>query len=331
MYDLVPQHNDKNEQMRKGGLIVLLVIVILAMLIAAVTKVNAAYSDTAAPKGSSVLKMFHTPKEYIAAIHIEGVIEVKNNTYDQQWLLETISDLERDSFNIGIILVIDSPGGGVYEADEAYLALLDYKKRTGRPVFAYMQSLAASGGYYIACAADKIIANRNTLTGSIGVIAGSSVDISELLEKYGIKYNTITAGKNKNMGNLNEPMTEEQRAIMQSIADECYEQFTSIVAESRNLDIDNVKQLADGRIYTAKQALDHGLIDAIDRYQGAIDLLSKDYNSDENDFEVVDYHPKSKKEFLDYLLEASKEVIPMALSKNQKSLSRSPAYLFLGN
>ena len=304
MYDLIPQNNNNNDKLHRSGLIVLLVIVVLALLFASITKVNSVYSDTAAPKGSSVLKIFHTPKEYVAAIHIEGVIENKNNTYDQKWLLETIDDLEKDSFNIGIFLVIDSPGGGVYEADEAYLSLLDYKKNTGRPVYAYMQTLAASGGYYIACAADKIIANRNTLTGSIGVIAGSSVDISELLEKYGIKYTTITAGKNKNMGNLNEPMTEEQKSIMQSIADECYEQFTSIVAESRNLDIEVVKTLADGRVYTAKQALSNGLIDQIGRWSEAVDSFSTDCTGGANDFEIVDYRPEFEKKFLDYLLEA---------------------------
>ncbi len=304
MYDLIPQNNN-NDKIKRGGLTVLLVIVVFALIFASITKVNSVYSDTAAPKGSSAFKIFHTPKEYIAAIHIEGVIESKNNTYDQKWLLETIDNLAKDSFNIGIFLLIDSPGGGVYEADEVYLSLLDYKNSTGRPIYAYMQTLAASGGYYIACAADKIIANRNTLTGSIGVIAGSSVDISELLKKYGIKYNTITAGKNKNMGNLNEPMTEEQKSIMQSIADECYEQFTSIVAESRNLDIDIVKTLADGRIYTAKQALSNGLIDQISRWNEAVETFSADCTGGTSDFEIVDYKPEFEKKFLDYLLEAN--------------------------
>ena len=327
MYDLIPQNNEKKEPLKKGGLAVLLVIVVFALLIAAITKLNSVYSDTAAPKGSSLLSVFRAPKEYIAAIHIEGVIEAKNNFYDQNWLLKTISNLEKDSFNIGIFLVIDSPGGGVYEADEAYLALMDYKAHTGRPIYAYMQTLAASGGYYIACSADKIIANRNTLTGSIGVISGSSVDISELLEKYGIKYTTVTAGRNKNMGNLNEPFSEEQKEIMQSIADECYEQFTSIVSQSRNMEIATVKTLADGRIYTAKQALENGLIDAIGRWSEAIDTFSSDCNGGESDFEVVDYFPENEKKFLDYLIAASSEILPKAVSHIFPKIT-FPAYLY---
>lgn len=111
--------------------------------------------------------------------------------------MNTISALAQDKKNEGIILFIDSPGGGVYESDEAYLALLDYKEQTGRPVYAYMGQLAASGGYYIACAADYIMANRNTLTGSIGVISGQVFDITELLQKTGIKSETIHAEKTK--------------------------------------------------------------------------------------------------------------------------------------
>ena len=99
------------------------------------------------------------------------------------------------------------------------MALQDYKS-TGKKVYAYLGSMAASGGYYIACASDKIFANRNTLTGSIGVIAGQFIDITEFLEDHGIHYETVHAGRNKNMGNYNEPLNEEQRQIMQSIADE---------------------------------------------------------------------------------------------------------------
>lgn len=200
---------------------------------------------------------------YIAVIHITGVISEENKTYNQKWLLRQIRRAKNDENNFGILLNIDSPGGTVYESDEAYLALTDYARSTGRPVFSYFGSLAASGGYYIGCAAGWIYANRNTLTGSIGVIAGQSVDATALLEKIGVKMTTITAGRNKNMGNYDSVFTEEQREIMQSIADEAYEQFTEIVADSRGMSIEKVRSLADGRIYTAKQARESGLIDEI--------------------------------------------------------------------
>ena len=201
--------------------------------------------------------------DYVAVLHIEGVISPSNSTYNQKWLMRTIDNLRDDKKNCGILLFVDSPGGTVYEADEAYLKLLEYKEETGRPVYAYFASLAASGGYYIACAADTIFANRNTLTGSIGVICGSSVDATGMLEKIGVKSTTFTAGRNKNMLNYNSPLTDEQRDIMQSVADEAYEQFTGIVAESRGMDIADVRELADGRIYTARQAMENGLIDDV--------------------------------------------------------------------
>ena len=222
----------------------------------------------------SSIKFLKSP--YVSVIHITGVISEANKTYNQEWLLEQIENAKDDPNNRGILLKIDSPGGTVYESDEAYLALQKYKRDTDRPVFAYFGSLAASGGYYIACSADYIYANRNTLTGSIGVIAGESIDATGLLEKMGIKITTITAGKNKNMGNYNSVLTDEQRSIMQSIADEAYEQFTGIVARSRDMDIEEVKALADGRIYTAKQAQKNGLVDAVLSFEDAKDDI-RDY------------------------------------------------------
>lgn len=214
-------------------------------------------------KKNSDEKPKSTKSPYVSVIYITGVISEENRTYNQKWLLKQIKRAKNDKNNRGILLYINSPGGTVYESDEAYLALINYKQVTERPVFAYFASLAASGGYYIGCAADVIFANRNCLTGSIGVIAGQSVDATGLMEKIGIKMNTITAGRNKNMGNYNSPLTQEQREIMQSIADEAYEQFTGIVAEARKKPVEEIKKLADGRIYTAKQAKENGLIDAV--------------------------------------------------------------------
>lgn len=242
----------------------------------------------------------------IARIKIEGVIEKENETYNQKWLLENLERLCDDKRNEALILYIDSPGGSVYEADEVYSAVKKYKEKTKRPVYAYFASLAASGGYYIACAADKIIANRNTLTGSIGVIAGRFVDLTEPMKKYGIKAETIHAGRNKTMGSFTEPVTQEQRDIMQSIADECYAQFTGLVAESRHLDLEKVKELADGRIYTASQAKTLGLVDEIADFERAVEILKeKEFGDKEYKAEIRKLEVKQKRSLKKLLRGAS--------------------------
>lgn len=263
---------------------------------------------------------------YISSIYINGVISEENRTYNQKWLLKQIRKAQKDSKNVGILLVIDSPGGTVYEADDAYLALENYKKTTGRPVYAYFCSLAASGGYYIGCAADKIFANRNTLTGSIGVIAGQSVDATGLFEKLGIKMTTITAGKNKNMGNYDSVLTDEQRAIFQTIADEAYGQFTGIVADSRKMDIDDVKKLADGRVYTAQQAKNNGLIDEICSMNDAKEKIKQNFDTK---VDFVDFKYVYEESFLDLFSSVASFVKnPEASILSGKSLGGKVLYLY---
>ncbi|MCR4822875.1 MAG: signal peptide peptidase SppA [Treponema sp.] len=250
----------------------------------------------------------NTKKPYISVIYINGVISEENRTYNQKWLLKQIKKAKNDKNNRGILLNIDSPGGTVYESDEAYLALMNYKEETSRPVFAYFGSLAASGGYYIGCAADYIYANRNCLTGSIGVIAGQSLDATGLMEKLGVKMTTITAGKNKNMGNYNSVLTEEQKAIMQSIADEAYEQFTGIVAEAREMDLSKVKELADGRVYTANQAKNNGLVDSVCPFDTAKSKIKEYFSKDDEesgaegeDVSFVEYKYRYEENFMSFL------------------------------
>jgi protease IV len=237
---------------------------------------------------------------YIAKIYVEGTIMAGQTDslglpagYQHDWTLDKIDELIKDTNNHGLIVFVDSPGGGVYESDELYLKLKEYKEQTGRPVYAVMGSMAASGGYYISAAADKIVANRNTWTGSIGVTIGTIYDISGLLEKYGVKTQTITAGRNKAMGSSVEPMTEEQKAIFQALVDDAYEQFTGIVSEERGIDIDQVKALADGRVYTAKQALDLGLVDSIGTVKDAEKEMKKEYKLQDCDVVDVVYEDNS--------------------------------------
>ncbi len=274
----------------KSGLIVLilLIIAIVAYTLYSLrgmnsdSKISFSASDTYRvgedSKNYDAVAAKGYKNDFIAALYIEGTISEANNSYNQKWLLSTIEALKKNEKNAGLALFINSPGGAVYQADEVYLALQDYKT-TKRPIYVYQGPMAASGGYYISCAGNKIYANRNTLTGSIGVIMGDSYDLTGLFEKLGIKSTTIHSGENKNMMNFNEPFTEEQQEIMQAICDECYEQFVSIVSNNRGIQFFTCRDLCDGRIYTAKQALDLRLIDAIDSWDNMLrDLAENELN-----------------------------------------------------
>lgn len=291
----IENNNTENKQEKKSknkGMIVLIIILVVAFLFGFA---KGFFSEESVIKNKS-----SGSSKYIAELYIEGTIQEENEQYNQEWLLDTISELTNDANNVGTIIFINSPGGSVYESDEVYLALKKYAE--SKTLWAYFGQTAASGGYYIACASEKIIANRNTLTGSIGVIAGQSFDLTEFMAKHGIKMNTITAGKNKNMLNIDQPLTPEQRAIMQSVADECYEQFTQIVAEGRNLPIETVKSLADGRVYTANQALNNKLIDDILSYEDAKSQM-KEYFTDIKNLTFTEYKYQEDKNFYKYLFD----------------------------
>ena len=273
--------------------------------------------------------------DYIARIDIKGVIQEKNETYNQKWLLDMIDSLMKDDNNKALFLYVDSPGGAVYEADELYLKLCDYKK-TGRPIYAYFAHMAASGGYYIGCVTDYIMVNRNCTTGSIGVIMGPVYTLTGLFEKYGIESTSITAGKNKNMFNLNEPITDEQRKIMQDYIDEAYDQFTGIVAKERNLDIKRVREIADGRIYTPQQALNINLIDKICGYDDAVDYMKCELYSDPDiALEHVEYiYEKTFTDFFSNIVSnipgKNADMFLDGITERMNSCPKGPAYFYGG-
>ncbi len=251
--------------------------------------------------------------DHIAVVFVEGVISSSTSTgilsegsgYDHQFILESIDLAINNDANKGLMLYVNSPGGGVYESDELYLKIREYQELTGRPVYTYMGPMAASGGYYIAAPSEKIIANRNCWTGSIGVTMGTYYDITGLLDKYGVKSVTITAGKNKAMGSYTDPMTPEQLAILQSLVDEAYGQFVSIVAEGRGMEVDEVVKLADGRVYTARQAKSLGLVDEIGTFEQAVATMQND--NDLTDCDVFYVTPPTIG-FLDQLLGEVKSI-----------------------
>ncbi len=211
--------------------------------------------------------------DFMAVIDIYGTIQATPETaadifsgnyiaYDHSYYMNLVNILMDEPGCKGIILDVDSPGGTVYESDEFYLKLMEYKAVTGNPIYAYFRSTACSGAYYIAMAADEIYANRNCTTGSIGVIM-STYNLSGLFEKVGIEEIAITSGENKAMGSVGSDFTDEQRAIYQAIVDESYNQFVDIICTGRNMDKATVKVYADGRIYTATQAKERNLIDEV--------------------------------------------------------------------
>lgn len=292
-----------------GGLVIAVILFIITGVISVLT--NAFSQGILEESVGQILTgefEFNPPADdYIAIVRVEGTIQEQTQTgvletasgYQHITTLEYIDNLKYDENNQGILLYVDSPGGTVYESEELYLKLQEYKEYTGRPVWGYMAHYAASGGYMISMAADKIYANPNTTTGSIGVIM-SGYDLTGLYEKLGIRYVSITSGANKDSSKL----TDEQIAIYQEQVNEYYSKFVGIVAEGRKMSEDEVKALADGRTYTANQALEKGLIDEISLYEDMTSDMS--YELGANEF----YELEAPSDVLASLFAEVKSMIP---------------------
>jgi protease-4 len=175
---------------------------------------------------------------------------------------EELKKAEDDKDVRALIVRINSPGGTVTASDIMYREILSFKERTHRPVIAVMMDVAASGGYYLALAADTIVAHPTTVTGSIGVIM-LSVNAEGLMQKIGVAAVTIKSAEHKDMGSPFRTLTPEERAMFQSVIDELQRQFLAKVIAHRKLTPEAARKLADGRVYTADQALAHGLVDKI--------------------------------------------------------------------
>ena len=182
---------------------------------------------------------------------------------------EYLSRAENDFGVKAVVLRINSPGGTAAASQEIAREVRRFREDTGKPVVVSMGDMAASGGYYISAYADAIVANPSTLTGSIGVIT-QFIYIEGLLEKLGLEWETIKSGRHKDMGV--QPLTSEQRQIMQVISDSLYEQFVAAVAEGRGLPVAEVRQLATGQLYTGEQALQLDLVDELGGMDTAIEV-----------------------------------------------------------
>jgi len=178
------------------------------------------------------------------------------NAYSTE-IVNFVEQAEANPWVRAIVVRVDSPGGAAVASDEIYQALSAARK----PVVVSMGSVAASGGYYIACGADEVFANPNTLTGSIGVIS-IVPNVEGLLDKIGIRMYVVESGPHKEGGTF-EPFTEKDQEIWSGIIEETYDSFVQVVAEGRELSEQRVRELGDGRIYTGRQALEAGLVDAL--------------------------------------------------------------------
>lgn len=185
-------------------------------------------------------------------------------------ILNQIKMAEENPDVKAIFLKVNSPGGSVVASDQIYQAL----KRSDKPIVVLMGDLAASGGYYISMAADYIFANPNTLTGSIGVIS-TFPNAEELFEKVGVEFNVFTSGESKDFGSLFREMTPEEKQYWQEIIDETHNNFINIVAEGREMDEDQVRPLADGRIFTGEDALELELVDELGYEPDAIEKAAQ--------------------------------------------------------
>ncbi|AMA74045.1 MULTISPECIES: signal peptide peptidase SppA [Aneurinibacillus] len=213
----------------------------------------------------------------ILQLYVEGVISEEtswNSSFDYEALISQLNQGKDDPKVKAFVIRINSPGGAVVPTDELYRKLKQIKAETKKPIVISMGSYAASGGYYIATAGDKIFANPSTLTGSLGVIA-SYLNYGELAEKYGVKEVVIKSGKFKDIGNPMREMTQDEQALLQNMINESYQQFVSVIAEGRKMPREKVLQLADGRVYTGKQAKANGLVDEFGTLEDATEAARK--------------------------------------------------------
>ncbi len=204
----------------------------------------------------------------VALVRVEGVI------LDSKKTVEQLKRYKEDKSVKAIVIRVDSPGGGVVPSQEIYEEVKKIREKGEKKVVVSMGAMAASGGYYISCPADKIVANPGSITGSIGVIM-ELANIEGLLEKIGVKSVVVKSGKHKDIGSILRAMSAEEKEMLQRVLDDVHNQFIEAVAKGRGIKEDVVKGIADGRIFTGKQAKELGLIDEIGNLEDTIKIAAR--------------------------------------------------------
>jgi protease-4 len=203
----------------------------------------------------------------IGVVEVFGVIDEPNGRF----AIEQLDDWAENSSIDALVVHVNSPCGGVAISQEIYDAI--NRARLEKPVVVSMASVAASGGYYIACAADTVIANPGTITGSIGVIF-QFYTAGELMKKVGIETETVKSGELKDIGDYSRAMTSKEELMLKSVVMDTYEQFVQVVAEGRGMDVEEIYPLADGSIYTGLQAFNLGLVDTLGGLNEAVQIAA---------------------------------------------------------
>lgn len=249
--------------MRNRNSIVILCIILLPVLAGVMVAIFSGHA------GSSSLSFSRQTKK-IGLVKIIDVI-ISSEEYVRQ-----LEELRKDDEIAGVILRIDSPGGAVAPSQEIYQEVMRYKE-ANKSLIVSMGNVTASGGYYIASPASKIFSNPGTITGSIGVIFHFP-QYYKLLDKIGVKINTIKAGEFKDIGNPNREMSEKEKQYLQQLLDNTQEQFIHDVSVARSLDMQKLRSIANGKIYTGSQALALGLVDSMGGFSDALAYLKKSLN-----------------------------------------------------
>lgn len=217
----------------------------------------------------------------VALVRVEGVIvsgryslsALYSNVAPAETIAGQLDAAAQDSSVVAVILYVNSPGGGVVPSDEIYRAV-QRVRAAGKPVVAAMGDMAASGGYYVSAGADYIVANPHTTTGSIGVIM-TVLNLQGLYQKLGVEQEVIKSNRFKDLGSSARPLTDEERTILQGLVDEAYRAFVEVVAEGRKLPVEKVRDLADGRVYSGRQAKELGLVDELGGLPEALDVARR--------------------------------------------------------
>ncbi len=201
------------------------------------------------------------------------IVDVEGELVDSRPIIEQLKRYEDSKSVPAILLNVDSPGGGVAASQEIYTEIKRLREKKHKIVVAYMSSVGASGAYYVSCPADKIIANSGTIVGSIGVIA-EWVNYGDLLQWAKLKDVTFKTGEFKDTGSPTRALTDREKAYFQGLIDDMYVEFVEAVAAGRKLDVEAVRVLADGRVFTGRDAREKKLIDEIGNFQDAVDLTA---------------------------------------------------------
>ncbi len=201
------------------------------------------------------------------------VVDVEGELVDSRPIIEQLKRYEDSKSVPAILLNVDSPGGGVAASQEIYTEIKRLREKKHKIVVAYMSSVGASGAYYVSCPADKIIANSGPIVGSIGVIA-EWVNYGDLLQWAKLKDVTFKTGEFKDTGSPTRALTDREKAYFQGLIDDMYVEFVEAVAAGRKLDVEAVRVLADGRVFTGRDAREKKLIDEIGNFQDAVDLTA---------------------------------------------------------